>query len=384
MKHLAALVISCCMMAVGAGASGAGLGVREPAPERDEKPLIQIAILLDTSNSMDGLIDQAKAQLWKIVNEFVAAKKNGVAPALQVALYEYGNNSLPPKEGYIRLVLQMTDDLDKVSRELFALTTNGGSEYCGQVIKVAVGALDWSTSSRDLKAIFIAGNEPFTQGGVDYRHACMGAVAKGITVSAIYCGPYNTGVNTKWADGAALADGDYMNIDQDRKVVHISAPQDKEIARLGVTINTTYIAYGTYAAGGQANQAEQDGNAGRYGWAGSNVQRAVSKSSRQYVNSSWDLVDALRETNVKLDDVKEKDLPEEMKKMTIDERKAYVKGKADERKSIQAKIQKLNEARKTYVAKELKKRAESGENTFDAAIIKALRRQAEAKGFQID
>ena len=33
-----------------------------------------LALLLDTSNSMDGLIDQAKSQLWKIVNELAAAK----------------------------------------------------------------------------------------------------------------------------------------------------------------------------------------------------------------------------------------------------------------------------------------------------------------------
>ncbi|MEK7483916.1 MAG: hypothetical protein AABZ60_06265, partial [Planctomycetota bacterium] len=39
-----------------------------------QKPLIQMVILLDTSGSMDGLIEQAKTQLWKIVNEFIAAK----------------------------------------------------------------------------------------------------------------------------------------------------------------------------------------------------------------------------------------------------------------------------------------------------------------------
>ncbi|MES2507664.1 MAG: hypothetical protein V4599_13240, partial [Verrucomicrobiota bacterium] len=32
---------------------------------RDNESLVQIAILLDTSNSMDGLIEQAKSQLWK-------------------------------------------------------------------------------------------------------------------------------------------------------------------------------------------------------------------------------------------------------------------------------------------------------------------------------
>jgi hypothetical protein len=30
---------------------------------------VQIALLLDTSNSMDGLIDQARSQLWRVVNE---------------------------------------------------------------------------------------------------------------------------------------------------------------------------------------------------------------------------------------------------------------------------------------------------------------------------
>ena len=30
---------------------------------------VQVAILFDTSNSMDGLIDQAKTRIWSIINE---------------------------------------------------------------------------------------------------------------------------------------------------------------------------------------------------------------------------------------------------------------------------------------------------------------------------
>src|ERR1700752_2076139 len=103
----------------------------QPAAEATstEKPRIQMAILLDTSNSMDGLINQARAQLWKIVNEFAKAKKGGVQPNLEVALFEYGNNSIGAGATYVRQVLPFTDDLDKVSEELFKLTTNGGEEY---------------------------------------------------------------------------------------------------------------------------------------------------------------------------------------------------------------------------------------------------------------
>src|SRR5688572_5676526 len=96
---------------------------------------IMLALLLDTSNSMDGLIDQAKSQLWKIVNELSAAKcSDGGKPNIKIALYEYGNDGLPSSEGYVRLVSPLTSDLDVISEKLFALTTNGGNEYCGYVI----------------------------------------------------------------------------------------------------------------------------------------------------------------------------------------------------------------------------------------------------------
>ena len=96
-------------------------------PLQAEKPLVQIGILLDTSGSMSGLIDQARTELWSIVNEFIFARRNGTAPEVQVALYEYGKSSLAQDEGYIRQIVPLTTDLDKISEELFALKTNGGS-----------------------------------------------------------------------------------------------------------------------------------------------------------------------------------------------------------------------------------------------------------------
>src|SRR5262245_12214456 len=117
-------------------------------------PVVQLVLLLDTSNSMDGLIEQAKSQLWKIVNEFITAKQNGQRPDLQVALFEYGKSSLSAKGGYIRMVQPLTNDLDKISEELFALRTNGGEEYCGWVIQEAVQRLGWDPSGKAYKAIF--------------------------------------------------------------------------------------------------------------------------------------------------------------------------------------------------------------------------------------
>lgn len=345
------------------------------------KPKIQIAILLDTSNSMDGLIDQARTQLWRVVNEFATAKRDGAKPELQVALYEYGNDGLPEVTGHMRLVVPLTTDLDKVSEELFALKTNGGDEFCGRVIEKAVGALAWSASNNDFKAIFIAGNEPFTQGSMDYRKSCKTAISKGIVVNTIFCGEKQEGINTNWKDGADLADGRYMNIDQNYKPPEIAAPQDKEIARLGEDLNKTYIAYGARGGEGKQRQEAQDVNAAKAAPSAS-AQRQVAKAQTYYTNASWDLVDAKKEGAVDLDKIDVKDLPPEMQKMTPDQRKAYVDQKRKEREKIQSQINQLGEERKKYVAEALRKQAQTNTNTLDQAVIGAVRDEASAKGFK--
>ncbi len=54
-----------------------------PAP----RPLVQLAVLLDTSGSMEGMIKQAQTQLWAIVNEFATAERDGQKPiAARLAL----------------------------------------------------------------------------------------------------------------------------------------------------------------------------------------------------------------------------------------------------------------------------------------------------------
>jgi hypothetical protein len=340
---------------------------------------IQMAILLDTSSSMDGLIDQAKSQLWKIVNEMAIAKKNGKSPELEIALFEYGKSSLSSEEGYISMIVPLTRDLDKISEKLFELKTNGGSEYCGMVIDKAAKQLKWNKNNKNLKLIFIAGNEEFTQGPIDYRKSCKNAISKGIIINTIFCGDYQRGIKINWKAGADLADGKYMNIDQNQKAVHIDAPQDKEIAKLGSELNKTYLAFGRRGKAYKARQKKQDANAASMG-SESIIQRNLSKASTQYENSSWDLVDALKNKNVNLAEVKEEELPAEMKGMNTKEREKYVKTNQKKREKIQKRLNKLNNARRKYVAKEMKK--QSQKNTLDNVMIKAIREQAKSKNFK--
>ena len=356
-------------------------GDKAAANQMPTNNTVQLAILLDTSNSMDGLIEQAKTQLWKIVNEMARSKREGKTINLYVALYEYGNDGLSSQEGYVRLVTSLTNDLDKISEELFKLKTNGGSEYCGTVISEAVKDLKWTKSNNDYKVIFIAGNEPFTQGSVDYKTACKKAISKGIIINTIYCGSYDEGVQTSWKDGADLADGSYMNIDQNQEVVHIDTPFDDELVELGQKLNETYIAYGYEGDELKQRQAEQDANANSIS-SSVMVERSITKGSGQYKNESWDLVDAKKSGTLNITEIPKDQLPKEMQNMTVEERKSYIDKKEIEREKYQKKISELDQQRRDYITQKIAENPE--ENTLDAAMLKIIRDQASQKNYKFE
>lgn len=344
--------------------------------EAPNKQFIKVALLLDTSNSMDGLIDQAKAQLWDIVNELSYAKCGTNKPNLQIALYEYGNDNLNADKGYIKQVLAFSDDLDDISKELFSLTTNGGEEYCGQVIQTSLNQLEWGKNPDDLKLIFIAGNEAFTQGKVNYQDASANANEKDVTVNTIFCGNYRQGISSKWKAGAELTQGDYMAIEQNTKTVHIASPYDDAILILNKKLNNTYVIYGVKGQRKMEMQAEQDKNAAGYSKANA-VSRSVSKSSHLYKNKSWDLVDADQMEEVIISDLKDDALPTELKGKSANEIKNYIEIKRKERTQIQNEIQQLNSKRKAYISKQ----KIEGENGLENAMTNAIKAQAKKKNY---
>lgn len=337
---------------------------------------IQVALILDTSNSMDGLIDQAKSQLWKLVNELTTFEKNGENPTIEIALFQFGNQNLNITRGYIEQITPLSTDLDQLSEQLFSLKTDGGNEYCGWAIKDALQNLEWSNNSKDLKMIFIAGNEPFNQGPEDYRTICSAAKKAGIIVNAIHCGDYFKGKFDLWEDGANLAGGKYLNIDHNDQIVHTSTPYDSDIVRLNQHLNTTYISYGQRGAVKLQNQAVQDVNASQYSSA--NVRtRAFVKSKKAYKNESWDLVDFT--ASHALSELEESELPAELQQMSEKERKAFVESKRKERENIQQELKEYEDKVKTYIANNAAEVAEK--QTLDNAMMEIIQEQAKGKGF---
>ena len=350
-------------------------------PANTDKRKIQVAILFDTSNSMDGLIDQAKARIWTIVNDLSSLRHNGEIPTIEIALYDYGNSGISAELNYVRKQIDLTTDLDVISEKLFGLRTNGGLEYCGAVINSSLNELSWTSHQQDLRMIFIAGNEPFNQGPVNYKEILKIAVNKDITVNTIYCGNYDQGVKEFWYDGAQLGKGDYFNIDSDKAIVHINTPFDSEINAYNDSLNKTYYGYGRMGSSGKSNQMIQDVNAESSAGA-VKTERAIAKSKENYSNASWDLVDAVKKENKDLRTIKEEELPEEFRNKSIEEKEKMIEAKKAERDAHQKKINELAVERQKFIDEERKKMAENGEtNDFGSSVQKSILKKAETIGY---
>lgn len=347
-------------------------------PKAKHQQTIKVALLLDTSNSMDGLINQAKAQLWEIVNELSYAKYGVQKPDLEIALYEYGNDRLESSDGFLRQVLAFNSDLDEISEKLFSLTTNGGKEYCGQVISSSLKELEWGDNTNDLRLIFIAGNEPFTQGNINYKESISDAKEKDVIINTIFCGNYRQGISEMWQDGANLGGGEYMNINQNKKIIHIITPYDNDIIILNKRLNKTYIYYGTTGVNQYKKQAIQDSNANGYS-AEVSVGRTISKSKRFYKNPSWDLVDKSEDEEIDYSKIKRADLSKKLQKMSDTQLQKYVEEQRKERILIKNKISELDRKRRTFIAK--KQQESTKTNELESVIINTIKKQAIHKNY---
>ena len=354
------------------------------SPQRPPAPKIQVALLLDVSNSMDGLIDQAKAQLWNLVNILGRAECATGTPQIEIALYEYGRSGNDAARGYVKQIQPFTRNLDALSKSLFALSTNGGEEYCAQAIYTSVQDLAWDSSAQTYKAVFIAGNESFRQGPLTWDKACAAARARGIVINTIYCGPREQGIREFW-NLNECGNGSYTNINSDAKAEDIPTPYDSALYTLNDHFNGTMLSYGAYGYAAQQEVAVVDNLNRRHNKSSAAARTAVKGQRSLYNNATWDMVDAYEADSNFHRRVDRATLPDSLRGKKEAELKAVILRKQAERDSVRGQIAEMNRKREEWLADERRRRAAGSaqEATLESEMEKTLKTQVQRNGFVI-
>jgi Mg-chelatase subunit ChlD len=347
------------------------------APTRQSKPRIEVCFVLDTTGSMGGLLEGAKQKIWSIANEMISAQPT---PELKLGLIGYRDRG----DDYVVKSFSLTDDIDAIYGHLREFQAGGGGdapESVNEALAEAIHKMPWSSDKKVLKIIFLVGDAPPHMdypNGPKYPDLCREAAKKDLIINTIQCGEM---AETKpiWQEIAKLSEGSYVGISQSGNVAVISTPMDKELSRLNERIGTTLIPYGDSTL-----QAEVHA---KYAAAKSAPVAAMadrltynSKTGRA-MQGRGELVDALNDKTIKLDDIDQKQLPGELQKLDREELEKRITKARDERADLQKQIVDVSKKREAYIQSENKRLAAEGKgDAFDQKVTETLHAQAAKKG----
>src|ERR1700749_381960 len=294
---LVAIVVAC----------SSTLFAKGEAERTKEKPRIEVCFVLDTTGSMGGLIEGAKQKIWSIANEMISAKPT---PELKLGLIGYRDRG----DDYIVKSFQLTDGIDSIYAHLRDFKAEGGGdepESVNEALAEAIEKMPWSQDRKVLKIIFMVGDAPphlDYADGPKYPELCRIAAKKDLIINTVQCG--NIAETTPiWKEIAKSSEGSYAAIAQSGGVAVIATPMDDELARLNKKIGATLIPYGDAALQREVAAKQAFAESAPASTAADRL--SYNARTGKAVQGRGELLDALANNKVKLDDIDKKDLPKE-------------------------------------------------------------------------
>lgn len=358
-----------------AALAAAPAAATEKTEEAPARPTVEVVFVLDTTGSMGGLLEGAKQRVWAIANEIAKGKP---APRVRMGLVAFRDKG----DDYVTKVFGLSDNLDNTYRDLSSLQAGGGGDGPEHVIQGLADAVDkiaWSKDPKTFKVVYLVGDAAPHE---DYPEApklaavLEKAVRKGLIINALQCGA-DMATTTAFTRVARLGEGRFMPVAQDGGAVAVATPFDARLAEASGKLEGTLLAYG-----GRRDEARKAMSlaASVRGMAAAPAaaERAVYKT-REGFSSDMDLARAVADKKVDLAAVKNEELPEALRGLSLEEKKAELAKVEAERAAIRAEVAALQSRREAWLKKEL---AAKPADSFDAKLVDSLKTQAAAKGIR--
>ena len=346
-------------------------------PAKVAKPRVEVVFVLDSTGSMGGLIEGAKQKIWAIANGIVAQKPT---PDVRFGLISYRDKG----DDYITKKFDITDDIDLVFKNLQSFQAGGGGdgpESVNQALDEAVNKMAWSPDKSVTKVIFLVGDFPphmDYQDDVKYPATCQAAAKNNIIINTVQCGtePSTTPV---WQEIAKLAEGSYIALAQSGGMTAVATPYDGEIAKISGEIGRTAVAYGSRERRALVASKMAAAEAAPAAVAADRATFNFSSGGKA-IQGHGDLVEDYAQGNVKLDAVKDAELPPEMQKMTAEERKAHLAKQQAARAVLNQQLDNLARQRADFIEKEKKRLVKEGKgDAFDLKVGEIITEQTNRK-----
>ena len=346
---------------------------RKAATRPAAAPRIDVCFVLDTTGSMGGLIAGAKRKIWHIANGIVDREPT---PRVRFGLVGYRDRG----DDYVTKRFDLTENIDAVYEKLQGFEAGGGGdapEAVNRALHEAVTRMSWAEDRSVTKIIFLVGDAPPHMDYADaakYPEICELAVKRDLIVNTVQCGDMGE-TRAVWKEIARRAEGEFAAIGQSGDMRVVETPQDEKLAELNRRIGETLVPYGSKRSRAEkkarqaaSERAEAAVAADRAGLFAARAAPATRPSA-----GGADLTELLAGGAIELSEIERSKLPERLQEMGEKARRSYLRKQVERRRRLNERIEQLQAERKAYIARQRKKRDESG---FDEKVIEWVREQS--------
>lgn len=349
-----------------------------------DSPRIDLVFALDTTGSMSGMIQAAKAKIWSIAASMANAQ---VAPHIRVGLVAYRDRG----DRYITRTVDLTNDLDAMYAVLMQFQAGGGGdrpESVNQALHEAVTTMSWSDRNDAYKVVFLVGDAPPHMDYADdvkYPETIRIANRRGIVINTIQCGNSRL-ARRSWQQIASLSQGQYFRVGQSGSGVAVATPYDRKMANLARKLDQTRLTYGSArereAVARKRSRVDSAMSAVPAAVAARRAAFNASASGKANLLANKDLVADVHSGVVDLDAIGKDRLPAELRYLPAAQVRREIARRATQRQAIQREINALSRQRQAFI----KDRLESAgrRKSLDDQIFSTVRKQAGAKGLHYE
>jgi len=357
-----------------------------PLPTGDQgRPQVDLVFVVDTTGSMAGLIQAAKDKVWSIATTMAQAQP---APEIRVGLVAFRDLG----DEYVTRTFDLTSDLDAMYAALMEFQAAGGGdgpEAVNQALAEAVNKLSWRQSAKAYKTIFLLGDAPphlDYQNDVQYPQTLALARQRGIVVNTVQCGS-DRSTTQSWQQIAALGQGEFIHVEQNGNAIALSTPFDAKLAALASELDATRVYYGDAETRRQKlaklETTERVAAAAPTASLASRATFNATASGSDSLLGDHELLEDVHRGKVKLETLKDAELPPTLQAMAPAAREAFVAEQTAKRAQLKQEIAAEAGRREAWLKKNV---AESGaaESSLDHKLYRALRAQAADKGLRYE
>ena len=352
-------------------------------PIIDQRPKIEVVFVLDTTSSMNGMIQAAKDRIYSIATTMASAQP---APEIKMGLVAFRDRG----DAYVTQITDLSSDLDSMYGKLMTVRAEGGGdgpESVNQALYAAVHGISWSQDPDAYRVVFLVGDAPPHMdypGEVRFPTTLAVAKSKGIIVNTIQCGQ-DPHTRQTWEQIASLSEGDYFNVDQNGSAIAIATPFDAEIAKLSDALDDTRLYYGS-----ASDKAKQRAKILAFGRLKADAPVAalanramfnMSISGEKNFLGEKELVDEVATGRVDLADIEEAELPASLLLMSPAEREPAVKAQVAKRSELRTQMKELAQKRERFLEEKVAE-IDDADESLDRKIYDTVRVQGAAKGFE--